>query len=833
MEETSRVSGYGPTREGWQMSWRGACGERVGVEISYAGRPEVDEVLGKALAYARDMVPHLLTRCGEINTIEASVHGRPQNPPRFYRFVMRRQGDWQPTALASSIDLIEALIDQGYLPVRGPLPVSPRGYLRLADGRFEVIYGHRLDARMAATRFEKRLLEGSDPPQLQDYVVRGSWYELGSEKPEDVCPQSREGYPLWGSFAMYMPPWGTRARLTFKRCADADDETVPSEDRALNNLMHSRFREFGLDPVNFPEVLGAELATMNLQARTHDAGAYAAIREPLYQSDLLSIYPNRPDLCAHRRLDAVYRVNSEARDRTFGGNYRKAIGPQARDVIRQRCGDVMTVSVRNFAAGDADYWDRMSFQLKRDRPLAFGADQDRYLELLDHTKSARAKAHDAWLAANHLGPACEGAPFCELPGGRYLNAVYRGDLAAIRQMDHILKEEISGFVGGSMPDDPAGNPLAALFGAALEAEPPQLLKTATHKYLYSYPAWGSDCLDPGYSTRTFEYTEPVVIETDEWGVTTRSGGEHYEATYTVNADFVPLRDRLGNAYGAPHSERALMARSQRLVYRGIVAMKEHYGCRSAEVKPFERNLIALTNTVLADPGTMPPADEARPPTVQLVRLTTPPGPQPGRKPAATAQVAAAAPPALPAVTAPAVTLPQAAAGGLSEAEAAGTPQRSSAPPAAPTGLRPGAHGHRETAARQRGDESREPGIHHGHERTGPELSGRHAQCDQRRGTPGRDPRLPAATRRPADTRQKGDSAHTRAVPVTGQARDRASRGPLSAAPAPPAFPPRARPACARSSGWGPCRSSSSAGSADWPALRCCSSPGCRPPESRR
>lgn len=648
MEEAAKVSGYGPTRVGYSMWYAGACGERIAASVGYVGHATTDNALPTILQYSRDSVQHLLARCPQAEVIEITAEGQAARPRLFYRFEMRRDDDWAPTEIASNNQLVDALIAGGYLPGSGPTTGSRQAFVKYDNGRLDVIYGNGFEGRMVASYFEKEMMEGAEPPRLSHYTVRGHWYEPGNEQAGGQCAESREGYPLWGSFSMTVYPFGQTMNMQRKPCVNHDEEGK-SESGAIADLRLRDFEKFGLEPLKLAKVLSDEIEAAGNFATMADSQEYARTRQPLFESARLRLYAQRPDLCSHLRFDAVYRVNSEQRDSEFDGNYTRELGRLLRRVANQQCESPLTASVDNYSLGDTDKWDHMSFQFRPIRPSPLGGDEN-YLQLLDHSNGPRAKAHAEWLAANLLGPACTDGPFCSLPGGRYLNAIYRGDLNGVRQMDHIYAEEKREYLRKQIPSGEANNPLADMFNAVLDAEDIHLLREAANKYLYSYPAWGESCLDPGWQARTYEYTTPVIIETDEWGVTTRSGGEHYEATYTLNPEFFPLRDRIAGHGGAADSDDPMNRPAKSQVFLGIVEMKRAYGCRSAEVKQFEQQLRVLTNSILDQPGTIPPTTANRPPVAKKAMAGAFP-PVPTAPAAAPSRISISAPAKLPTVAA--------------------------------------------------------------------------------------------------------------------------------------------------------------------------------------
>lgn len=615
VQEARQQSGYGPTREAFSLYYTGACAERIGAEVGYAGPASDEEALPDILQYARDSMPHLLAQCPLARTVYVTAAGKQSRSRRFYHFTMHRDDDWAPERVTLKRDISEALFDEGFLPAHGPLTPGLMAYVRYKNGRFDAIYGRDFEGRMVATTVEKNLRGGVEPPRLSHYTVRGHWYEPGDEKPSGHCSESREGYALWGSFSMTVYPYESDITLQRKRCAEHGEDAV-SEKALLTRLLTRDFAGLDMEPFELSPALSEAFTSAGKFVAGVNQQEFVRTRQPLYDGAKLRLYAARPELCSsHRSFDAIYRVNSEHRDREFGGNYARYIGELLKQVARERCGDPLTASVNNYSLGDSDRWDHMSFQFRPIRPSPLGGD-GAFLTQLDHSKSDRAEAHDKWLAANLLGPACTDGPFCALPGGRYLNAIYRGDLESIRQMDHLYLESLQSFLGGRIPTEAAQGPFAGLFGAVLKAEPVHLLRDAANKYLYSYAAWGEACLDAGAQPYTFVHVEPVVIETDMDGVTTRSGGERYEATYTLNPEFFALRDRIGSAFGAADSDNPWNRPAKSQVFLGIVEMKRALGCRSEEVKQFERQLLSMTNKILAEPGTIPPPTNARPPVVE-------------------------------------------------------------------------------------------------------------------------------------------------------------------------------------------------------------------------
>ncbi len=190
---------------------------------------------------------------------------------------------------------------------------------------------------------------------------------------------------------------------------------------------------------------------------------------------------------------------------------------------------------------------------------------------------------------------CKSRPFCELSGGIYLNAIYSGnrdlimklDNNAIREIDEFAKKTARNFGIGS-------NEVLFKFLNGISKKSTVLLNMVANKYLHDYQYWPSSCLKPGHEVKRYWRQDPTVIETDQWGGTSRTEGTSYEAYYKNNSNFFPLRDKIATYRGARKSTDPIPIKSQYLIYKGIEEMRTKYDCDSKEIKQFEKNLIKLT-----------------------------------------------------------------------------------------------------------------------------------------------------------------------------------------------------------------------------------------------
>ncbi|MCR9279339.1 MAG: hypothetical protein NXH85_15385 [Pseudomonadaceae bacterium] len=611
LPDAASRTGYGPTLEAWSVFWTGACAERIGFELGYTGHSEIQNMLPRVTSYARGAVPHVLKACPKADVIHVNVPGRKDGRPVVYQFEMHRSADWAVQDARWYKERINDTIAGGYLP-------ADAGYhkalVRFQDGRFEAIYGKRMESHLEGANVKRHMQEGASPQRVSHHTIAGYWYELGSEQPNGRCPVSRDGYALWGSFTMLINRGSSDVRMLRTFCAEAG-EKGHSDQLYLSTPRPSGFeRDWGIEWVKFTDPLHEQLAAMDLNP-ADDAQTFARTRKPLFESDKLTLYPGNETWCSNRRIDAYYTVASEDRNQAFGGNYATAIAERARQVVNEYCGDAITASVSSYREGDDTPWDSMSFQFRPIQASAFGND-DGYLELLGQNLSERAKAHLAYLNANHLGPACTDAPFCELPGGRYLNAIYQGRGDLVREMDQLVRAEINAMLKGQMAQlNMTENPITQMFSGMIEQDD-GFIVGAANKYMYSYAAWGTQCFKSGAKTRTFVHTTPPTETINFDGSTDYEPGQTFEADYTVNPEFFTLLERIGSHYGAPDSDSPLLNKAQRLVLQGLVRMKDDYGCSSPEVARFERNLIALAGDDLAGRAlsvlSAPPSSASKP-----------------------------------------------------------------------------------------------------------------------------------------------------------------------------------------------------------------------------
>lgn len=645
LPEAAQKTGYGPTQEGWSLHYSGVCGERVAVQVNYHGRSELETILPRVHAYARKSAAHVLNRCSSVTDIRVEARGGPTRPAPTYLFSMRKGADWAPEGTTWYADLVSERTSMGYLPFE--LNNYVHGLLQLKDGVFEAHYGRTLGNYMRGEQLKQHMMEGSQPPRISHFTISGDWFEFGDARRNKRCPSSKEGYPYWGSFVFTFGPMAQYGNFQKKACATQEGKGQ-GERLYLSNAESRDFkREWGIEKVKAVSVLAERLAAMGLESKTHDRVAFTKTRKPVFENAQIKIFPRRENWCSRLELDAVYAVASGTRNNAFDGGYVQFLGPVLWDLVNEHCGKPLVVGIDNYQEGDTQPWDRMSFLLDRPNKSGFEPKDEKYVELTDHNLSERAEAYFADVDARHLGTPCKDSHFCELTGGLYLNAIYLGDVAAVQRIDQQHAAEMESFFDkstaglGMEPD----NPITNLFKAGISSS--TFVEDVTNKYMYSYAAWGRQCLKSGAQEKVFRHTTPVVVETDPWGGTTTSGGDVYEASYTTNPEFFALRDRLGSHYGAQNSTNPLLRKTKKLVYTGMVEMKKKYHCQSPEVQQFEHNLRQLVLAQLN--GVQPTNLQTMAVAAKPVPPSTPPfTPQPSTLPSTAQSVPRSAPEAVPA-----------------------------------------------------------------------------------------------------------------------------------------------------------------------------------------
>lgn len=587
LPRASGTSGHG-------VYFTGACAERVGMKV-FGSRGAGGNDTAALIGHAQASVQELLERCPQMQEVRADVRSS-KNPSLQSYFTMSRASDWKVGNM-TGIGEIQSLLDSaGYGIFVGPRPIYSKAYWRLEDSRFDAVYGNDLENRMVATHIARR--------SPDDFRIRGQIYELGYNESGISCDSSREGYALWGSFTMTVARKFDAMPLSISWCAENDEPGKAVETEFFDQPWYGSPSS---KPASTAEQLLEQLAAA---PGVIDAADTQQAREPLIDREFYRVFATKPDFCAHREFDLIYRVNHERRGSLFNEKFDQSVSNIVGTFAGRRCGQGNRFTVNNYSAGDPDLWDSVEYEFINTAPEDVGVP----FRVRSRTASVRAKAFDQSLAEQRFG-ICEG-PFCEFSGGRYLNAIYRGDLDLVRQIDGLHQAALYRFKQRQVAQL-GGGLLAQAYDVTIDPKDQQMLKQVANKYMHAYGMWGDSCLDPGAETKTYSYTTPIVMETDEYGTTT-SGGITIETTYTNNADFFPLRNQLASHRGAKRSDEPTNLEVKGPIFEGIVKLTQSGDCRSPEVKQFERELRRLTEEVLSSPGALAPTDAVSPPIPQRI-----------------------------------------------------------------------------------------------------------------------------------------------------------------------------------------------------------------------
>ncbi|MGQ8367340.1 hypothetical protein [Glaciecola sp. 1036] len=598
------------TKSGEQLSLfsNQACGPRIGAFISFLSKRTVDDAKAEVLDYAKDSIPLLVKQCSKATHITYIIGANSrEHRGRFFQLTFQKNGSWQQKELLDSLDISKTLRDKGFMLSRGPARISPFTAISWHEKSLLGFFDKHFTSTFIATNVEP-ILSQSDPTKVQHYVLRGMWYGIGFSTDKTECDSSLHGYPIWGGFTAQISPNNRDINMQRWSCSVSSGSTQ-SKRVSLNAYYGSSTL-----PHNFTAIdTGSELAkliALDVDENLINSDSVETSKTYLYTSDRLRIYFIESDLCDSRNLIAEYRVNHEYRNREFGGNYIRTISKIAFDEIAKRCEDVKSLRIKNYSYGDANEWDSFAVRKGVDR-LTGIKDIDENLRIDDRKLSKQALEFEQKIQRQLLGPECENAAFCDLPGGRFLNAIYRSDMDAIYQMAYLHKVEFDG-------QD------LSVFSGVLEHVLPgvteynkfqsHLLKRVANKYLHTYQNWNDMCFEEDAQSMKYEYVEPIVIDDEGF----QSGGERYEATYTLNPNLFALRDKIADHYGAPSTDNPYLVASEKMVYTGIAEMKKRYDCNSQVVKTFESNLSSLINWLIKDPKVIKPNHENMPPTPNRV-----------------------------------------------------------------------------------------------------------------------------------------------------------------------------------------------------------------------
>ena len=567
---------------GFFVFYSETCSEFAALSISTP--KEYQGWLDDLKTQAKKSVEHLKAVCPAVQKI--AVYTQVAEAPTLTRFffTLSESTGWEPTKALPMESIKQHLADSGYGSAIG-LNTAAEAYLRIKDGRFDALYGQYLENRLVATQFEYHRLTNTSG----EYRIRGQIYDLGISSEIGVaCESSREQYPMWGSFSLTVNSENDRMPMQIDWC-----ETGAEKGKVINTALTDM--QSYISQRDHPNSIAkqffqtiSQLDSLQTPADTNGTAA----KQPLIDREFYRVYATAPDYCAQGEFDVRYRVNSEARDSIMSGDYIASIGNLVGNLVGRQCSQISSFTVHSSSIDEDDIWDSIRFRFNTSR----GPNQPLTV-VASLTQSDAAKEHDLWVEKNRLGPACDG-PFCDLAGGKYLNAIYRGDSDMVTEIDTLYRGEAIALLNKLQSNLGLGT--LPSIGTELANEQPNFLVEVARKYMHAYPVWGDSCFDPGAAEKTYSYTTPVVIETDEYGTNTY-GGDTFEASYTVNPDFFSLRDKLASHKAPNRSDDPANVWIKTEVYSGILELFGSGACRTAEVKALENQLRLLTNETLENP----------------------------------------------------------------------------------------------------------------------------------------------------------------------------------------------------------------------------------------
>jgi hypothetical protein len=331
----------------------------------------------------------------------------------------------------------------------------------------------------------------------------------------------------------------------------------------------------------------------------------------LFQDDKLTVYAREDLWCfpknrskgtpgSNAGLDIIVPVSySELKSwlRTHYGNFdMKVIKPLAEEACYPGGG----IYAKFYQAGQSAYLEEVSYGWQKPRPhpgifnpspsnvkhftvksRTAGQTPDAKLAKIRKRKTER----DVWRLP------CKGK-FCILPGGAYLQAIHDGDHSALKRMDGSVDMAISRWLRTSL-------------GEAIAAKKHQdysLLPVIADTYFYSYQqGFMLSCPDNLYK-KTYRYKNPT-FEMPDYGDFSMPdmGGEIDSATYVVPQEFLPLCDRICDAFGGSQDRlpiKSLNIKPARATLNSVYDIFKEYRCDQKEIKLFEKNLITLTEAYL-------------------------------------------------------------------------------------------------------------------------------------------------------------------------------------------------------------------------------------------
>lgn len=188
-------------------------------------------------------------------------------------------------------------------------------------------------------------------------------------------------------------------------------------------------------------------------------------------------------------------------------------------------------------------------------------------------------------------------PLCNIPGGKFYNAIYRGDIIAAK---YLLDEYIAAHGNSGKHDGLKGQKdlLRLIMG-----KEGTLLEEILVLYMKDYTASATQCFRAGAIAKTFRAHVNGYKLVDGYGrVLYTIPAKDFVTTYKVNPEFIPVCNKLCNKRGQIVENLKLQAfygsnkfDTNKVInfISSIMKIKNRFGCNTKELKQFENNLIKL------------------------------------------------------------------------------------------------------------------------------------------------------------------------------------------------------------------------------------------------
>ncbi len=185
------------------------------------------------------------------------------------------------------------------------------------------------------------------------------------------------------------------------------------------------------------------------------------------------------------------------------------------------------------------------------------------------------------------------APFLDFPGGDYLDAIYRGDYASLRNQDRRYGKMISNQFDKAMTGLAPGTPNPYSMKGLVNSF--TLIKPISAVYLFNYQTVYQRCLKDDRVVFVVTRTVPDIVTTNilGWEVS-RSYGYSTSTDYKINKEFTLLFRIVGTSkpfsFSSGFVDSFLGGGKKNKVLRGIKMAMRSLDCNSKQVKQFEANL---------------------------------------------------------------------------------------------------------------------------------------------------------------------------------------------------------------------------------------------------